>query len=232
MSESSTLAALLHEFLSPKGSFLKEINPLIFIGRTDAEAPILWSPDVKSWLIRKDLDAGEDWRQEEKGKTGNKMVGWCHWLNGHEFEQTPGDGEGQGGLACCSPWVHSQTWLGNWTTDAWLQASLMAHWKRIHLRCRRQRGCGFDPHVDKVPWRRKWQSTPIFLPEKSHRQRSLGPQCKGSQRVKHDWAHTLPLLHYVWLQILTRKPCWDFDCNCIKPVGQFGQNWYLYCVVF
>ena len=66
--------------------------------------PILWSPDVKSWLIRKDLDAGEDWRQEEKGKTGNKMVGWCHWLNGLEFEQALGDGEGQRSLECCSSW--------------------------------------------------------------------------------------------------------------------------------
>ena len=90
----------------------KEIKPdnfkgnqfWIFIGRTDAEAeaPILWPPDVKSWLIRKDPDAGKDWREEQKGMTGYEMVGWHHWLNGHEFEQTPGDGEGQGGLACCS----------------------------------------------------------------------------------------------------------------------------------
>ena len=78
----------------------------IFIGRTDAEAeaPILWPPDVKNQFIGKDPDAGKDWRQEEKGTTEDEMVGWHHQLNGHEFEQTPGDDEGQGSLVCCSPW--------------------------------------------------------------------------------------------------------------------------------
>ena len=87
--------------VNPKGN-----QPWIFIGRTDAEAEalILWQPAVKSWLIGKDPDAGEDWRQEEKGMTEDKMDGWDHWLNGHEFEQAPGDGEGQGSLACFSPW--------------------------------------------------------------------------------------------------------------------------------
>ena len=92
----------------------KEIQPVnpkgngswIFIGRTDAEAeaPILSPPDVKSWLIRKDPDAWKDWRQEEKGTTEDEMVGWHHRLDGLEFEQAPGDGEGQWSLACCSPW--------------------------------------------------------------------------------------------------------------------------------
>ena len=80
-------------------SVLKEIN-WIFIGRTDAEVPRLWPPDAKSWII----DAGKDWGQEEKGSTVDEMIGWHHWLNGHEFEQTPGDSEGQGSLMCCSPW--------------------------------------------------------------------------------------------------------------------------------
>ena len=77
-----------------------------FIGRTDAEAetPILWPPDAKSWLIGKDPDAGKDWRWEEKGTTKGEMVGWHHRLHGHEFEQAPGVGDGQGGLACCCPW--------------------------------------------------------------------------------------------------------------------------------
>ena len=77
----------------------------IFMGRTDAEAetPILWPPDAKSWLIGKDLNAGKDWRLKEKGATEDEMVGWHHWLNRHEFEQAPGDGEGQGGLLYCSP---------------------------------------------------------------------------------------------------------------------------------
>ena len=74
------------------------------IGRIDAEAPIPWPPDAKNWLIGKDPDAGKDWRQKEKGMTENEMVGWHHWLNGHEFEQAPGVGDGQGSLACCSPW--------------------------------------------------------------------------------------------------------------------------------
>ena len=69
----------------------------IFIGRTDAKAetPILRLPDVKNWLLGKDPDAGKDWRQEEvKGATEDEMVGWHHWFNGHEFEQTVGDSEG------------------------------------------------------------------------------------------------------------------------------------------
>ena len=89
---------------NPKGN-----QPWIFIGRTNAEAPILWPPDAKSWLIRKDPDAGKDWRQEEKGMTEDEMVGWHHWLNGHEFEETPGDGEGQGKLVCCSKWGHQES---------------------------------------------------------------------------------------------------------------------------
>ena len=76
------------------------------VGRTDAEAeaPILWPPAVKSQLIGKDPDAGNDWGQEEKGTIEEEMVGWHHQLNGHEFEQTPRDSEGQGSLVCCSPW--------------------------------------------------------------------------------------------------------------------------------
>ena len=80
---------------------IKPVNPKenqawIIIGRTDAEAeaPILWPPDVKSQLFGKDSDAGKDWGQEEKGETDDEMVGWYHWLDGHEFEQAPGDCEG------------------------------------------------------------------------------------------------------------------------------------------
>ena len=85
---------------------LKGNQPWIFIGRTDAEAeaPMLWPPDVKSWLIGKDPDSRKDSRQEEKGMTEDEMVGWYHRLNGHEFEQTLWVGEGQGSLVCCSPW--------------------------------------------------------------------------------------------------------------------------------
>ena len=106
----------------------KEVQPVhpkgnqswIFIGRSDAEAetPILWPPDLKNWFLGKDFDIVKDWRQEEKGMTEDEMVEWHHQLNGHEFEQAPGDGEGQGSLVCCSPLgCKSWTQLSDWTTN-------------------------------------------------------------------------------------------------------------------
>ena len=110
----------------------KEIQPVhpkadqswVFTGRTDVEAeiPILWPPDAKSWLIGKDPDAGKDWGQEEKGMTEDEMVGWHHWLDGHGFGWTPGVGDGQGGLACYGSWGRKESdtteWL-NWTVLNW-----------------------------------------------------------------------------------------------------------------
>ena len=106
----------------------KEIEPVhpkgdqswVFIGRTDAEAetPILWPPHVKSWLIRKDPDAGRDWGQEEKGTPEDEMAGWHHRLDAHKFGWTPGVGDGQGGLAWYSPGGHKEldmTERLNWT---------------------------------------------------------------------------------------------------------------------
>ena len=89
----------------PKGN-----QSWIFIGRTDvkAENPILWPPDAKNWLVGKDLDAGKDWRQEEKGMTEDDMVGWHHRLNGREFQQASGVGDGQRSLACCRSWGHKE----------------------------------------------------------------------------------------------------------------------------
>ena len=92
----------------------------VFIGGTDVEAvtPLLWPSDAESWLIWKDPDAGKDWGQEEMGKTEDEMVGWHHRLNGHGFGWTPGVGDGQGGLACCSSWGHKEsdtTEQLNWT---------------------------------------------------------------------------------------------------------------------
>ena len=107
----------------PKGD-----QPWIFIGRTDVEAetPILWPPDAKSWLFWKDPDVGKDWRQEEE-RTEDEMVRWYNWLNGHEFGWTPGVGDGQRGLACCGSWCSKELgtteWL-NWTYINWKRKSL------------------------------------------------------------------------------------------------------------
>ena len=97
----------------------KEIQPVhpkgdqswVFIGSNDVEAetPILWPPDAKSWLIWKDPDVGKDWGQEEKGMTEDEMVAWHHWLNGHGFGWTLRVGDGQGGLACCGSWGHKES---------------------------------------------------------------------------------------------------------------------------
>ena len=105
----------------------KEIQPVhaegnkswIFTGRTDteAEAPILWPPYAKSWLIWKDRNAEQDRRQEEKGMAEDEMAGWCHRLNGHEFEQVLGGGEEQGGLACCRPWCCKQSDTTEWQNN-------------------------------------------------------------------------------------------------------------------
>ena len=110
-------------------------QPWIFIGwpGAEAEALILWLPDVKSVLIGKDLDAGKDWGQEKR-VTEDEMVGRHHWVNGHEFEQTLGDGEGQGSLVCYIPWGHKETQTSNWTTTTWKQVCVCdVYTSRIHF---------------------------------------------------------------------------------------------------
>ena len=114
---------------------VKPVNPKgdqswIVIGRTDAEAetPIFWPPDVKNWLIGKDPDAGKDWGQEEKGMTKHKMVGWHHWLNGHEFEQALGVGDEQRSLVCWGCNESDMTERLNWLLD-----SDRASWKIYDL---------------------------------------------------------------------------------------------------
>ena len=112
----------------------KEIQPVhpkgnqswLFIGKTDAEAetPILWPPDGKNWLIEKDPNAGKDWRLEEKGITEDKMVGWHHQLDGHEFEQAPGVGEGQRGLVYCNPWGCKESDTTEWLN--WIHMSSLS----------------------------------------------------------------------------------------------------------
>ena len=122
----------------------------IFTGRTDVEAetPVLWPPDAKNWFIGKDSDAGKDWRQKEKGPTEDDMFGWHHWLSGHEFEQAPGVGDGQAGLACCSPWSLKESdtteWL-NWTVHSALGKPNISSCSEINHKTR------LPLHIDPLP---------------------------------------------------------------------------------
>ena len=116
---------LFSSSLVVQGDPTKGNQSWIFIGRTNVEAktPILWPPDMKNWLTGKDPDAGKYWRREEKRVTEDEMVGWHHWLNGHEFEQAPGTGDGPGSLACCSPWGHRVR--HDWATELnWIECFL------------------------------------------------------------------------------------------------------------
>ena len=134
----------------------KEIQPVhskgnqswIFIGRTDG-----WSwnsntlpPDTKNWFIGKDPDAGEDWRQEEKGTTEDELVGWHHRLDGHEFEQALGVGDGQGSLACCSPWDRKEsntTERLNWTDIELCAEMCLNHWQNYVTLCKTMHPSGW-----------------------------------------------------------------------------------------
>ena len=156
----------------------KEVQPVhpkgnqswVLIGRTDleAETPILWPHDTKSWLIWKDPDVGKDWRQEEKGTTEDEMVGWHHRLNGPEFGWTLGVGDGQGGLVCCGSWGRKESdtteWL-NWTEPPLQLYFNSSHYmlsrlpggisgKESSCQCRRCKRCRFDLWVRRTPWRR------------------------------------------------------------------------------
>ena len=126
----------------------KEIQPVhsegdqswVFIGRSDAEAetPMLWAPDAKSWLLGKDPDAGKDWGQEEKGTTEDEMVGWHHRLNRHRFGWTPGVDDGQRGLVCCSSWGRKEsdtTEQLNWTELPCCRQILyhLSYWESLGL---------------------------------------------------------------------------------------------------
>ena len=148
---------------SPVGCKIKPVNckgsqSWIFIGRTEAEAeaPILWSPDVKSWLIRKDLEAGKDWRHEEKGMTEDEMFGWRHWFSGHEFEQALGDGEVQGSLMCCSQWGHKETDTTELLNNTALTWCISFSWHCVQAIClisdRIRVGSGPDENVDNFIW--------------------------------------------------------------------------------
>ena len=105
----------------------------MFIGSTDAETetPIFCPSDAKNWLIGKDFDAGKDWGQDEKRTTEDETVGWHHQLDGHEFEQAPGFRDGQGSLACCSPWGHKKLDTTEWTELNWGIANGQRRWEEL-----------------------------------------------------------------------------------------------------
>ena len=163
--------------VSPTGN-----RPWIFIGGTDAEAdtPILWPHEEKNQLIGKDPDAGKDWGQEEKGATEDEMVGWHHWLNGHELEQALEDGEEQGSLACCSPWDHKEldtterpnknkslTWRVL-TILVWKDASVRACWNhffQVHLSIWGQSCFLHCSHTNSLVYLKRWPplTCPLLL---------------------------------------------------------------------
>ena len=183
----------------------------IFIGRTDAEAetPTLWPPGAKSWLIGKDPDAGKDWRQEEKRTTEDEMVGWYHWLDGHEFEQVLGAGDGQGSLVCCSPWGHKQSdtteWL-NWTELNWVYFLRGLSFKngmccKWNLRDRHSRITKSHKYDSKEFDREAWCAR--FM---------------GSQRVGHNWASELNWTEGIWTvsYIYSEPNDWHLIEECVQ----------------
>ena len=115
--------------VNPKGNWL-----WIFIGRTDAKAktPTLWQPNAKNWLTWKDPNVGKDWRQEEEGTTEDEIVWWHHWLDGHEFEQALGVGDGQGSLECCSPWGRKESDITEWPKWTELKYLIYPKWQHNH----------------------------------------------------------------------------------------------------
>ena len=134
--------------VNPKGN-----QSWIFIGKTgtEAETPVLWPPDAKNWLTGKDPDGGKDWRLEEKGMTEDEVVGWHHRLNGHEFEQAPWVGKGQGSLACCDSWGCKESDMTErlkWTELNWIRST--SNFTLIHLFIKmatRKLKCEYYPYL-------------------------------------------------------------------------------------
>ena len=178
----------------------KEIQPIhpkgnqswIFTGRTNAEAEAPWPPDEKSWLIWKEPDAGKDWMQEEKETTEDELVAWNHWLEGYEFEQALGVGDGQGSPVCCSPWTKSQTWLSDWTELNWWTCGVVLKERLVAVavsqnhrnKYKRHPLCGKPSQLEVIIGRKS--SGPLYLvhataaklrSQDSHSERKYCPCC-------------------------------------------------------
>ena len=144
------------------------------------------------------------------------MVGQHHRLNGHESEKTPEDSEGQRSLVCCSPWGRKESDTIEQLTTMARKMHGLPRWlsgKEATCQCRRH---GFDHCIGKIPWRKKWQPTPIFLPEKSHGQRSLVGYSPWGRRVGHYLATEQVQYHNQKIDTdRIHQPCMDFTCPCL-----------------
>ena len=148
----------------------KEIQPVlpkgdqswVFIWRTDVEAetPIVWPLDVKSWFIGKDPNAGKDWGQEEKGMTEGE-IGWHHQLNGHEFGCTLGVGDGQGSLACCSPWGLKESDMTEWLNNNHFPLFFAFSLKWSESLSHSVMSDSLQPHGLYIPWNSPGQNTGV-----------------------------------------------------------------------
>ena len=194
--------------VNPKGD-----QSLVFIGRIDVEAEtlIVWPPDVKSWLIWKDPDAGKDWGQEEKGTAEDEMAGWHHWLNGHGFGWTPGVGDGQGSLACCG----SRGCKESDTTERlnWIELNNCKQWGKTWIE---EKAYGDKPpseiilslwgnaHLSCLYFMTKWQVYK-YLPQKEH--------------LIHPSALTNPICLAGCVDILA--PSWDWRYQNLLQIFTF-----------
>ena len=207
------------EVVNPKGN-----QPWIFLGRTDAEAeaPILWPPDAKSRLIGKDPDAGKYWSQEEKGVTEDEMVRWHQWLNGHEFEQTLGDGEGQGTLACYSPCGLKELDTveplnnNNEMSDLWR----IGHKEKHPVLQPR----GFEQHWAQLGEAQREEAGPQLVPWGTVQRGFLGSF--EEPRTEPSWRGTrlLMLKEEEWPE-QDRKAATTVDRHCYKKEKQDGLPW-------
>ena len=203
--------------VKPKGN-----QSWMFTGRTDAEAepPILWPPDAKNWLIGKDPDAGKDWKHEEKGTTEDEIIGWHHRLDGHEFEQAPGVGNGQESLVCCSPWGHKELdtteWL-NWMfyyfkfVPTFIYTAFLVAQTVKHLPAMREtwvRSLGWEDPLEKematysstLAWKIPWMEEPGRL------------QPIESKSVRHNWVTSISIFNLIYTLIIEHWVHFCFLC--------------------